>query len=409
MDDVVITGTGAVTPLGNDVRTFWENLIAGKSGIGRVTRFDVDDLPTQVAGEIKGFDPLKWMSRQTARRATLATQFAVAASMEALQSAHVEITDENRQNIGIYVGSGLCGLSDFENTILREGAKGWRRMHPLSPILESNHATAFVLSCDLEITGPALTISSVCNSGNNALGVAFDQLLLHRVDMALVVGVDSVSPVAFKGFCRLGATSRSKCDPATASRPFDYDRDGFVAAEGAGALVLERQGDARKRGIKPNARLAGYGFTGDAYNIAKIEPSGAQISRAMSLALKSSRTEPGDVSYICAHAPSMPDTDRTETQAIKRTFGPLARHLPVSSIKGAVGSPIGGTNAMQWVSAVQSLRYSVIPPTVNYETPDPECDLDCVPGDAREATLHCVIINSHAFGGGNSSVVMKTL
>ncbi|MCP4681792.1 MAG: beta-ketoacyl-[acyl-carrier-protein] synthase family protein [Desulfobacterales bacterium] len=405
-EKILMTGMGVISPLGNDKKTFWHNLINGRCGIKRITGFDVSELPTKIAGEITDFDPLDFMDRKTARRSARFTRFAIAAVKQAMEDSGLEITDENRRRIGVYLGSSLCGLSTIEQILVMAHDKGWKTIPPFSTIAECNHAPAYTLACMYGITGPAITLSSACNSSANALEIAMDQMRLGKIDIAIIVGVEALSKFVFQGFCRGRGMSTQNNPPSKASRPFDRDRDGFVAAEGAGAIILEHHNAARKRGAIPYANIAGCGNTNDAFSLLECEPTGMQISLAMQAALQDARANRSDVGHISAHGPSMPVTDRAETLAIKRTFDYLAAALPVTSIKGAIGSPMGATNILQILGGAMTLSHGVIPPTINHDTPDAVCDLDYVPGEARDADIDFLVVNSHAYGGGNSSVVM---
>ncbi len=366
----------------------------------------MSDLPTQIAGEITDFDPLDFMDKKTAKRSARFTQFAIAAVKQAMEDSGLEINDENRHRIGIYLGSSLCGLSTIEKSLVMSHDKGWKTIPPFSTIAMCNHAPAYTLACMYGITGPAITLSAACNSGANALEIAMDQMRLGKIDIAIIVGVEALSKFVFQGFCRGRGMSTQNHRPAKASRPFDKDRDGFVAAEGAGAIILERDNAVRKRGPIPYANIAGCGNTNDAFSLLECEPTGMQISLAMQEALHDAMANRGDVGHISAHGPSMTVTDRAETLAIKRTFGHLATALPVTSIKGAIGSPMGATNILQILGSAMTLSEGIIPPTINHESPDEVCNLDYVPGEARDADVDFLIVNSHAYGGGNSSVVM---
>ena len=313
------------------------------------------------------------------------------------------------ERIGVYVGSGACSLHETEITV-KDYSKSYKKMPVFTSVSVCNHSAAYNVALFYGITGPAITITSACNSGANALEIAMDQIVLKKIDIAIVIGAETLSEIAFKAFCHTGSMSTMNQTPSQASRPFDRDRDGFVASEGAGAVILERATDAGKRGMKPYSELAGCVSTNDAYNIYRCEPKGRQISAAMEKALIDAKVNKDQVTTICAHGPSMRDTDKAETLAIKKVFGPDAYRLAVPSIKGSLGSPIGATNLFQVISSCLSLKNNIIPPTINYDVLDPECDLDYVPWEARDdKNMKCTMINSHAFGGGNTSVVLNPI
>lgn len=384
-------------------------MINGKTGIKKIERFSTDGLPTKIGGEVADFDPQQYMEAKEIKRFSRYVQFAIAAIDQALKDAEIVVNDFNRNRIGIFLASGACGFADFEHRLITAYQKGWKTIPFSSVSLDCNNAPSYCIACRHGITGPSMTISTACTSSAQALEVASDQVSLGKIDFGVVIGVEILSEFVFKGFCRCHAMSVRNESPSEASRPFDLERDGFVAAEGAGAIVLEKLRTARERDIRPYGELAGIASTNDAFNLMLCEPSGHQIGRAMADALNSAGINKEDVSYISAHGPSIPTTDKAETNAIKSLFGDHAFKLPVSSIKGAIGGPIGATVALQTVSASMSLMEKKIPPTINYDVPDPACDLDYVPWEARDENVHSIILNSHAFGGGNSTIVLKSI
>jgi 3-oxoacyl-[acyl-carrier-protein] synthase II len=408
-EKIVITGMGVISPLGHTVKDFWNNLLSGKCGIKKIKSFDTSDLPTQIAGEIDDFNPLRYMDKKMAKRSARVTKFALASAQQAIKSAELEVNDDNRFRIGVYVASGTCSFSDYEKAVVDEYINGWEKMRAFMTIQDCYHSMAFTIACHYQITGPTITISTACNSSSHALEIATDQIRLHKVDKALVIGSETLSEFVFKGFCKTRAMSIRNTAPLEASRPFDRDRDGFVVSEGAGSIILEREKEARKRGATLYAEVAGCASTNDAYSLLCCEPTGQQMSHAMIMALREAQIDKEKIAYISAHGPGMPDTDRAETYGIKRVFGDWAQKLNVSSIKGTLGSPIGATNIFQIIASSLAINEQVIPPTINYDTPDPECDLDYVPWNARDIDLSYVLINSHAYGGGNSSVVLAMM
>ncbi|MBT8340784.1 MAG: beta-ketoacyl-[acyl-carrier-protein] synthase family protein [Desulfatitalea sp.] len=408
-DQIAITGMGVISPLGNNLKDFWENLINGRCGIRAIRRFDVTGLRTRIGGEVDNFSPTDYMDAKTAKRCARFTQFAIASSDQAIQDAGLEITDRTRHDIGVYIGSGTCSTLEIEQLTIDGVRNGIHTWPLIASFRDCNHSTAFTLACNYQLTGPTMTLTSACNSGANALEVAIDQMRLSKISMAIVVGTEALSSYAFKTICLSRAMSKRNEEPERSSRPFDREHDGFVIAEGAGAIVLEKLGDAVKRNAKPYAVISGSACTNDGYSILKCEPEGKQISRAMRRALSAADTDISQIDYISAHGPSMPETDLAETRAIKRIFGPYAHKLNVSSIKGALGSPLGATNILQVIATSKSISEDVIPPTINLDDPDDECDLDYVPKNARDFTLNHAMINSHAYGGGNSSVILKKI
>jgi 3-oxoacyl-[acyl-carrier-protein] synthase II len=408
-DRIAITGMGVISPLGNNLKDFWENLINGRCGIRKIRGFDVTGLRTRIGGEVDNFSPTDYMDLKTAKRCARFTQFALAAADQAIRDAGLEINDESRHDIGVYVGSSTCSIAEIEQLAISGAQEGMHTWPVIASIRDCYHSTAFTIAVHYKVTGPTMTLTSACNSSANALEVAVDQMRLSKVEMAVVIGTEILSPGFFKTICLSRTMSERNSDPERASRPFDREHDGFVVSEGAGAIILEKLGHAVERSAKPYAIVSGCACTNDGYSILKCEPNGLQISQAMSKALAAAKKDTSEISYISAHGPSMPETDRAETRAIKRIFGPDAPKLNVSSIKGALGSPLGAANILQVIAAGKSIAGSIIPPTVNLEHPDDECDLDYVPKNARDLSLRCAMINSHAYGGGNTSIILERI
>jgi 3-oxoacyl-[acyl-carrier-protein] synthase II len=404
---IAITGMGVISPLGNNLNAYWESLIDSRCGIRKIKSFDVSGLHTQIGGEVDNFSPTEYMELKVAKRSARFTQFAVAAADQAIRDSGIEISEKSQSDIGVYVGSGMCSLAEIENLAIIGAEKGISAWPIFASIRDCNHSPAFTIACHFKLTGPTITISSACNSSSNALEIALDQIRLSKVSKAIVIGTEALSSGGFKTICLSRSMSGRNDEPEKASRPFDRERDGFVMSEGAGAIVLEKLGDARKRAADPYAVISGCACTNDGYSILRCEPDGLQISRAMTKALVDAKRDVSQISYVSAHGPSMPDTDRAETRAIKRTYGACAPRLPVSSIKGALGSPIGATNLLQVIAMGKSIAEDKIPPTINLEHPDDECDLDYVPNEARDLVVKCAMINSHAYGGGNTSIIME--
>ncbi len=397
-----------MTPIGNDVSTFWDHLIAGQSGISRIESMDVSEYPCQIAGEVKEFDPGQYMDKKEARRFDRFTQFAVAASVQAMQDAALRITDENAERCGVYIGSGIGGihtLLDNYKVLLDRGPK---RVSPfVVPTMIANMASGQV-SIMFGLKGPNSSPISACATGTNAIGDAFKMIQRGAADVMLAGGAEAaIVDLALAGFGNAKALSTRNDDPERASRPFDMNRDGFVMAEGAGVVVLESLEHAQARGAKIYAEIIGYGMSGDAYHITAPEPEGRGAYQAMREALSDAGIQPEDVSYINAHGTSTDVGDKLETLAIKKTFGDHAYKLAVSSIKSMTGHMLGAAGAVEAIATVLTLREGVLPPTINYETPDPECDLDYVPNQARKQDVEIAISNSFGFGGHNAVIVLK--
>ena len=404
---IAITGMGVISPLGNSLNAYWDSLINGRCGIRKIRSFDVSGLHTQIGGEVDNFSPTEYMEPKAAKRSARFTQFALAATDQAVRDSGIDINEKSRHEIGIYLGSSTCSLADQEKLARTAFEKGIHAWPLIASIRDCNHSPAYTIACRNNLTGPTITITSACNSSSNALEIAMDQLRLSKVTAAIVIGTEALSQMSYQTLARSRAMSSRNTEPERASRPFDKNRDGFVVSEGAGAIILEKLGDARKRGADPYAVVSGCASTNDGYSIFACEPDGLQISRAMERALADAGKDKSHISYVSAHGPSMPDTDRAETRAIKRTFGAIAHKLQISSIKGALGSPLGATNILQVIAVGQAIAEDMIPPTINLEYPDDECDLDYVPKEARDLAVDCAMINSHAYGGGNTSIVME--
>jgi 3-oxoacyl-[acyl-carrier-protein] synthase II len=407
LDRIAITGMGVISPLGNSLTAYWDSLINGRCGIRKIKSFDVSGLASQIGGEVDNFSPTDYMELKAVKRTARFTQFAVAAADQAILDSGLEINEKSRHEIGIYLGSSTCSLADQEKLARMAFEKGIQAWPLIASIRDCNHSPAYTIACRNKLTGPTITITSACNSSSNALEIAMDQLRLSKVAAAIVIGTEALSQMSYQTLARSKAMSSRNSEPEKASRPFDKERDGFVVSEGAGAIILEKLEDAGKRGANPYAVISGCASTNDGYSIFACEPDGLQISRAMIKALADAKKNISQISYVSAHGPSMTDTDRAETRAFKRAFGAIAHKLQISSIKGALGSPLGATNILQVIAVGQSIARDVIPPTINLDHPDDECDLDYVPREARDVAIECAMINSHAYGGGNTSIVME--
>ena len=405
---VVVTGLGAVTPLGITVEEFWSNVAAGRSGVGPITLFDASQLPTRFAAEVKGFDPTAFINKKDARKMDRFTQFAFVAAQQALADSKLEITDANRDDIGCIMGSGIGGIITLESqhkVLLEQGAD---RLSPFFiPMMIGNMAPGMI-SIALNIHGPTMTTVSACASSNNAIGDAFRAVQLGEAEAMICGGSEApISPIAVGGFCAMRALSTRNDEPATASRPFDAERDGFVICEGGGAIVLEERTAAMKRGAHVYAEMIGYGQSSDAYHMVAPDPDARGVKLAMIRGLRDAGVKPEDVGYINAHATSTGLGDASETQAIKAVFGEDASSLPVSANKSMFGHALGAAGALEGICTVLTLERGIIPPTINYHTFDPQCDLDCVPNVARKADVDVAISNSFGFGGHNAVLVFK--
>jgi len=407
MQKAVITGMGVVSPIGNDVDTFWASIKAGKSGVGPITRFDATNFDSKVAAEVKDFDPSLFMERKDARKMALFTQFAVAASVQAWKQAGLEGSGVDLERTAVVLGNGIGGIEIFEQSHAKLLESGPSRMLPLTvPMMIGNEAAGNV-AIHFGIKGPVLTTVTACASGSDALGQALDMIRSGRADVVVAGGTEgATSAFAVGAFCMLKALSTAyNDDPTKASRPFDAARDGFVIGEGAGIMVLESLSHARKRGAPVLGTFLGFGMTGDASSIAIPEPEGRHAARAMSLAASDGGINVDDIQYVNAHGTSTSANDAVETKAIRLAFGRHADALMVSSTKSMIGHTLGAAGAIEAIVTVLSLRDGVAPPTINLETPDPACDLDYVPGSARRAPLRHAISNSFGFGGQNVSVL----
>ena len=405
---VVITGLGAVTPIGNDVETYWEGLRAGRNGIGRVTLCDVDGLPVQIAGEVKAFDPEQYLDRKSARRTGRFAQMATAASTEALNDSGLALDKETRTEVGVVMATSGDAFNMGEPWQVLK-TRGAHRVDPLLITRHGQHMGAARVARELGLRGPNTTINTACASGTDALGHALNMLRMGQARAVLAGGAEAmVTELALSSMGRMGALSHNNDDPEHASRPFDRDRDGFVLGEGAGVLTLEREHDARERGARIYAELAGVGWSFDAVDDAAPDAEGQSL--AMIRALRDAGVAPEEVEYINAHGTSTPLNDKTETAAIKLALGAEHAHqIAISSTKSMTGHLAAGAGGIEAVAAVLTMQHGCIPPTINYVTPDPECDLDIVPNEAREADLSVVMSNSFGLGGQNSCAVFKRI
>ncbi len=405
---VVITGMGMLTPLGLDMASTWESLVAGRSGIANITLFDASALETRFAGEVKGFDPTAYINRKDARRMDRFAQLAVAASIQAVKDSGLQIDASNQDGIGVIIGSGVGGLGTlYEQTkILLE--KGPDRVSPfLAPMMIADMAAAQV-SIALGVRGPNYCTTSACSSGSDGIGAAYDLVRHSEVDVMIAGGTESIiNPLGVTAFSALKALSTRNDAPQQASRPFDIDRDGFVISEGAASLVLEDLDHARRRGARIMAELIGYGATADSFHVTQPLEDGSGAAKAMQLAIRRAGIQLSEVDYINAHGTATPLNDVMETRAIKTALGESARKVAISSTKSMTGHMIGAAGAAEAAFSILSIMHGIMPPTINLAKPDPECDLDYVPNVARKADVRTVLSNSFGFGGHNSVLIFR--
>ena len=405
---VVVTGMGAITPIGNNVAEFWNAALEGKSGIDILTQFDHSQYPIHIAGEVKGFDAEDHMDRRDARRMGRFSQFAIAGTREALQQAELDLDKIDRTRVGVHLGNGIGGLVDTQAAVRTVDTKGGMRIDPFFfPKILPNMAAAHV-SLVFGAKGYSNTVITACAAGTQAIGDAMDLVRAGRADVMITGGTEAnLSEVGLCGFAVIRALSRHNDEPQKASRPFDKDRDGFVAAEGSGILVLENLEHAQRRDAPIFAEVAGYGATNDANHVVAPCADGDGAMRAMQLAIDDAGVEPGEIDYINAHGTSTQLNDASETQAIKRTLGEDAYRVAISGTKSMVGHSFGAAGAIECVATVQTIHSGTIHPTINYEHPDPDCDLDYTPNEQRKADVRVALKNSFGFGGHNACLVFK--
>ena len=405
----MITGLGAVTPLGNDVQTLWTHLLAGKCGVTKITLFDPIAYDTQIAAEVKDFTAAAaFPSPKEARRADRFTQLGVAAAHQALVDSGLNLGQENRDEIGVFIGSGIGGLHTTEEQHKILLSKGPGRLSPfMIPMLILNMASG-LFSMFYKLRGPNVATCSACATSNHAIGEAWRTLKMGDAQVMFAGGSEAtIVPIGIGGFCAMKAMSTRNDEPHRASRPFDLDRDGFVMGEGAGVIVLEELEHAKARGARIYCELIGYGNTADANHVTAPAPFGEGAARCMKMALRNAGLNPGDIDYINAHGTSTPQGDVAETQAIKTVFGDHARRVAISSTKGATGHMLGAAGAVEMAICVKAIEQQAVPPTINLDRPDPECDLDYVPHTAREMKINATINNSFGFGGHNACLVAR--
>jgi 3-oxoacyl-[acyl-carrier-protein] synthase II len=405
---VVITGLGCISPVGNDVSSMWSNIIAGKSGVGYITHYETERYKVKIAAEVKDFDGAALFGARDARRMDRFAQFALAASYQAVKDSNLQITESNKDRIGVVLGCGIGGMSTLAEQIYIFFDRGPDRVSPLLVPMMLPDAAASMVALQLGVRGPNMAVVSACASGTNAVGEATEMIRNGRADVILTGGCEAVIvPIAMAGLSIMTALSTHNDEPEKASRPFDKNRDGFVMGEGAATLVLESLQHATARGAHIFGEITGYGTTNDAYHISAPAINGAGAAICMENALQDAGLSINDIGYINAHGTSTLLNDKSESDAIKTVFGELAYKVPISSTKSMTGHLLGAAGALEAIICVKTLQDGIIPPTINYETPDPECDLDYVPNHARTATLEHVMSNSFGFGGHNASIIVS--
>lgn len=404
---VVITGMGAITPLGIGLEAYWQGLMQGKTGINIVTRFDISQYPAQTAGEVNDFDPSLYMDRKDAKRMDRSTQFAVATSKMALEDSGLDIAEISPYRAGVILGSGIGGIGTMEDTAQTLFEKGPGRVSPFFiPMMIGNMVSGQVAISN-GFKGPNMTVVTACASGKHAIGEAFKTIQRGAADVIITGGAEApITQLAFAGFCSMKAVSTNNENPQKASRPFDALRDGFVMGEGSGILILESLEHALKRGARIYAEVLGYGSTADAYHMTAVAPGGEGAAKSMQIAIEDAGLKPEDIDYINAHGTSTELNDKNETLAIRNVFGDHAYKLAVSSTKSMTGHLLGAAGGIETIAITMAVGNDVVPPTINYENPDPDCDLDYVPNQARKRTVRYALSNSLGFGGHNGTILI---
>ncbi len=405
---VVITGLGSITPLGNNIEDYWQSLIEGRNGVGKVTLFDVSQYACQIGAEVKGFDPCDYIDKKEAKRIDRFCQFAIAASLQAIADAQLVINDLNADRVGVLIGTGVGGIQVMESQKEILLTKGPRRVSPFTiPTMIANMA-AGLTAIHTGAKGPNSCTVTACAAGSHAIGDAFRLIQRGYTDAMICGGAEAaITPLSYAGFCSAKALSTRNDDPATASRPFDAERDGFVMGEGAGILILEELEHALKRNAKIYGEIVGYGMTSDAYHMTSPVPEGLGATRAMELALKDGGIAPETVNYINAHGTSTLANDSTETKAIKKALGKSAEDVAISSTKSMTGHLLGGSGGIEAIATIMAIANDCVPPTINLKNRDPECDLDYVPNQSRELKIAVALSNSFGFGGHNVTLAFK--
>ncbi|MFQ5828273.1 MAG: beta-ketoacyl-ACP synthase II [Candidatus Methylomirabilia bacterium] len=405
---VVVTGLGALTPAGNSGEEFWAAITRGESGIGPITKFDSSDLPTRIAGEVKNFDPLKWVDKKEARRLDPYLQYAIACATMALEDAALDVSKVDGERFGALIGSGIGGITTLLETHKTLLERGPDRVSPFFiPMLIINMASGLV-AARFGAKGPNSAVVTACATGNHAIGDAFKILQRGDADVMIAGGAEAIiTLLTFAGFCAMKAMSTRNDEPQKASRPFDAERDGFVCGEGAGLLVLESLEHALRRDARIYAELVGYGMSADAYHMTAPDPEGDGAARSMASALRDGALDPTSVDYINAHGTSTPYNDKCETMAIRRVFRERADKLAISSTKSMIGHLLGAAGGVEAVATILAIWHGLLPPTINYTTPDPDCDLDYVPNQARKQEVEVALSNAFGFGGTNATLAFR--
>ncbi|HEU5299848.1 MAG TPA: beta-ketoacyl-ACP synthase II [bacterium] len=405
---VAITGIGVVSPIGTGRDRFWASLVEGRSGVGPITRFDAAAFTTRIAAEVRDFDPTAWMDRKEARRNDRFVQFAYAAARMALEDGNFRLTPQNATRVGVLIGSGIGGAETWEEQHRNLIERGPGRVSPFFiPMIIINMASG-VVSILLGAKGPNNAVVTACATGGNAIGEAMRIIQRGEAEAMVAGGSEAtITPLSLAGFCSMKAMSTRNDEPGKASRPFDAERDGFVMGEGAGIVLLENLALARAREAHIYGELVGYGMSGDAYHITQPDPDADGASRSIRNALGDAGLEPAAIDYVNAHGTSTPYNDKTETLAIKRVFGDHARKVPVSSTKSMTGHLLGAAGGVELIACALAIEHQMVPPTINYEVPDPECDLDYVPNTARQARVRVAMSNAFGFGGHNAILIVK--
>ena len=407
---VVVTGLGVVTSIGHDVDSFWSSLLAGRSGVQRVSLFDPTDFPCQIGAEVRGWDAAQHMDPKEARRNDRYTHFGFVAAKQAMKDSGIDFTKEDGDRVGVLIGSGIGGMYTFESQLKVMAERGPRKVSPFTiPSLIGNMCSGLV-AIEIGARGPNFGVVSACATGSHALGEAAHMISRGDADVMIAGGSEAaITPFAYATFCSMKAMSTRNDSPETASRPFDRNRDGFIMGEGSGVLVIESEEHARARGARIYCEVAGYAATCDAYHITQPDPEGRGLSLAMRRALASARVAPDAIDYINAHGTSTPYNDKFETLAIKKVFGDHARKVAISSTKSMTGHLLGAAGGIESVISVKTIQTGRVAPTINLRDPDPDCDLDYVPNQARELPVRTVLSNNLGFGGQNAAVVFRAL
>lgn len=405
---VVVTGVGVIAPNGIGIDSFWDSLIHGRSGVRKITHFDASSYSSKIAGEVHDFDPLNYMDPKSARRMDRFAQFAAACTRMAMDDANLAVSDRTSERTGIALGSALGGIPSAEEQHSIFIEKGLKRVDPLLAIKIFPGGALGQVSVEFGIRGHSNTISSACAAGADSVGYAFSTIRNDLADVMITGGAEApIVPLTFGAFCLISALSTRNGEPTKASRPFDKERDGFVMGEGAGILILESLDHAIKRDAHIYAEMLSYATTNDAYHMAQPLPTGDQARKSMELALQAAKIDPTEIDYINAHGSSTVLNDKTETKIIKQIFGENSYKIPISSNKSMIGHALGAAGSIELIASVLTIKHQFIPPTINYEFPDPECDLDYVPNKARNTTVTTVLKNAFGFGGKNSNIIIR--